>query len=320
MTSNKYDRRDFLKLGGKAALAMGMASFLPHRLLAQQPKGKHLVILHTNDVHSQIDPFPANHPRFANKGGAARRASLVSRIRKQYDNNVLLLDAGDMFQGTPYFNFYKGEVELKTMSDMGYDAGTMGNHDFDNGVDGLASVLHFANFPLLVANYDLSRTPLAGKTKPYQVFVKDGIRVGVFGLGIELDGLVSKKMYQETVYLDPIETAQKMADKLRNEERCDLVIALSHLGYNYERNPEKVSDLKLAAATKGIDLIIGGHTHTFMEQPTQVKNAAGQVVLVTQAGFGGLQLGRVDFFLEEPKGKKDKKTSQYRWTSEGYWV
>lgn len=259
---------------------------------------KRITILHTNDVHSQIDPYEPTHPMYPNMGGAAKRATLVAQIRKE-NPNTLLLDSGDIFQGTPYFNFYGGELEMKLMSMMKYDAATLGNHDFDGGIDGLLAQMPNTQFSLLSANYDFSNTVMAPYVKPYQVFVKDGIRIGVFGLGIELKGLVDPRMYKETKYNNPIETAQDTSRKLKQEERCDLVICLSHMGYRYEH--DKVSDEVLAAQTQDIDLIIGGHTHTLMETPATVLNKNGKEVIINQVGYKGVFMGRIDFFFDEGK-------------------
>ncbi|SHI97378.1 5'-nucleotidase [Mesonia phycicola] len=257
---------------------------------------KHITILHTNDVHSHIQPFPVDDAKYPNLGGVSRRYTLIESIRKE-NPNTLLLDAGDIFQGTPFFNFYGGELEFKLMSKLKYDAATLGNHDFDNGIDGLNAQLPHANFSFISSNYNFTNTVLDGKVKDYQIFTKDGVKIGVFGLGIELDGLVSKKNYKETKYLNPVEIAQEMTKKLKQEEKCDLVICLSHLGYSYKHN--KISDLKLAEQTKDIDLIIGGHTHTFLEKPTIVENMIGKKVLVNQTGWAGVNLGRIDFYLDE---------------------
>lgn len=264
---------------------------------------KHLTILHTNDVHSYIDPFPPDHPKNPNKGGVARRAALIESIRQE-NPNVLLLDAGDIFQGTPYFNYYGGALELKLMSMMNYDLATLGNHDFDNGIDGFYSQMPNANFDFVSANYDFKNTVLNGIVKPYKIFNKAGIKVGVFGLGVELAGLVDKKNYKETVYNDPIGISQDIVNTLKNHEKCDLIICLSHIGYDYKNDVNKVSDLKLAAATKDIDLIIGGHTHTFLDKPTVMKNAEGKDVLVNQTGCYGINLGRIDFYFDN-----DRQTS-----------
>lgn len=229
-------------------------------------------------------------------GGAAKRAHLVAQIRAE-NPNTLLLDAGDIFQGTPYFNFYGGDVEYKVMSLMQYDAATLGNHDFDNGLEGLLAQVPNKNFDWLSANYDFSQTDLAPYVKPYKIINKGGVRIGVFGLGIELNGLVDPRMYGKTLYLDPIDTAHKIVRELKAENGCDLVICLSHLGYAYKS--DKVSDQVLAAETEDIDLIIGGHTHTLLPQPQIFKNKAGQEVFINQVGYKGTHLGRVDFYLSD---------------------
>lgn len=257
---------------------------------------KHITILHTNDVHSHIDAFPNDHADFPGLGGLARRAGLVDSIRKE-NPNTLLFDAGDIFQGTPYFNFYGGELEFKLMSMLNYDATTIGNHDFDNGIDGLLAQMPYAKFNFITSNYDFSNTVLNGLTQPYKIYEQDGIRIGVYGLGIKLDGLVTKKLYKETVYLDPFELAMDTEQKLKKEERCDLVICLSHLGYEYD-TINKPDDLKLAKKTRFTDLIIGGHTHTFLEKPTVVTNAIGRDILVNQVGCFGVNIGRIDFYFD----------------------
>lgn len=289
-------RRKFIQQSGASALFLGVGSLGLQSFVKEG--SKHITILHTNDVHSHIEPFPANAPRNANMGGAARRATLIEGIRQE-NPNTFLFDAGDMFQGTPYFNYYGGELEFKLMSIMGYDAATIGNHDFDAGIEGLHKQLPHAKFDLLSANYDFSNTVMHTKVKPYKVFVKDGIKIGVFGLGIELNGLVDPKMYKETTYIDPVSIAQDTSRMLNDEEKCDLVVCLSHLGYNYKKNSDKISDLKLASLTNGIDLIIGGHTHTFLKKPTVMKNNLGKNMLINQVGWGGINLGRIDFYFSE---------------------
>lgn len=290
------NRRKFIQNTGATAAFLSFGSLSLQSF--GKPTTKHITILHTNDVHSHIEPFPANDSKYANIGGVARRASLVNSIRKE-NPNTLLLDAGDIFQGTPYFNFYGGELEFKLMSLLKYDAATIGNHDFDNSIEGLYKQLPNASFDLLSANYDFKNTVMDTHVKPYKVFIKDGIRIGVFGLGIELDGLVDKRMYKETKYNDPVSVAQDMSRILNEEENCDLVICLSHLGYNYKRNHTKISDLKLASLTKGIDLIIGGHTHTFLKKPTVTKNSEGKNMLINQVGWAGINLGRIDFYFDD---------------------
>lgn len=309
-------RRDFIQKTVASSALLGVGGLAPlYSATPQVPLSsfksadiKHLTILHTNDVHSYIDPFPANHPRNPNMGGVARRAALIETIRKE-NENVLLLDAGDIFQGTPYFNYYGGALEFKLMGMMRYDLATIGNHDFDNGIDGLYSQLPNANFEFVSANYDFKNTVLDGHVKPYKIFNKAGIKVGVFGLGIQLEGLVDKKNYKETVYNDPLEIAKDMSRILKHEQKCDLVICLSHIGYKYKDEPEKISDTKLATLTRDIDLIIGGHTHTFLDKPSVLKNLDGKEVLVNQVGCYGLNLGRIDFYLDNDKAKSSQGKS-----------
>lgn len=277
----------FLSLGG-----ISLSSF-------DSKKTKRITILHTNDTHSHIESFPMTDAKYPGQSGVARRATIIDKLRSE-NPNTLLLDAGDMFQGTPYFNFYGGELEFKMMNLLKYDAATIGNHEFDNGVDGLAKQAPIAQFDIINANYDFKNTLMDGFTKPYKVYVKDGIKIGVFGVGIKLEGLVNKREYGETIWHHPVEVAQDMSRILREEEKCDLVICLSHLGFRY-KNEDLTSDLDLAASTKGIDLIIGGHTHTFLDQPVVVKNAEGKDVIVNQAGCYGLRMGQIDFFFEDSK-------------------
>ena len=295
-------RSHFIKTAAAASLAIGSLTSLTNS------NKKSVTILHTNDTHSRIDPFPADDKNYPNCGGIVQRLNMIQKIRRETEH-VLLLDAGDIFQGTPYFNLYRGEVELKAMSAMSYDAATMGNHDFDAGLDGFEKVLRLANFPFLCANYDFTNTPLAGKTEPYHVFVKDQFRIGVFGIGVNLKGLVAAKLYGETQYLDPIAKAQEQADFLRENEKCHLVICLSHLGFTPKLNP--MCDKVLASSTHGIDCIIGGHTHTFMQKPENFKNLKGESVIVNQVGWAGLVLGRLDFFFDEDSNVNDQTYFSY---------
>ena len=241
-------------------------------------------------------------------GGTARRAGLIGQIRAEQEH-LLLLDAGDIFQGTPYFNRFGGEIEFKLMSLMKYDAATMGNHDFDNGLAGFHQQLPHANFPFLVANYDFSRTELAKTTRPYKIFKKGGLKIGVFGIGIALKGLVDPKNYGDTIVLDPVQKANETAAILKNDHHCDLVICLSHLGYKYRNN--NISDQLLAKNTRNIDLIIGGHTHTFMDIPEDVVNLDGKITTINQVGFAGINLGRIDYYFEPQKGKSMKIAAPY---------
>lgn len=302
----KINRRNFLKTGGMVAAAAALNLNALDAIAAGDVVK--LTILHTNDVHSRIEPFPMDGSKFAGLGGTARRSALIKSIRAK-ENNVLLFDAGDIFQGTPYFNKYGGELEIKLMSEMKYDAATMGNHDFDNGLAGFYKQLPHANFPILCSNYDFSNTLLNKSTLPYQVFKKQGIKIGVFGIGIKLAGLVGDINYGDTVFLDPVKTANQTASLLKNDLKCDLVICLSHLGYKYDSDRD--SDQVLAKNTRNIDLIIGGHTHTFMEQPEDVLNLDGKITSINQVGFAGINLGRLDYYFERYKGKRIKTAAPY---------
>ena len=294
------NRRKFIKNFGLGAVGLTMIN---HELIAQEDV-KRITILHTNDMHSRIEPFSSGS--FKGIGGMAQRSSIINEIRKK-EKNVLLFDAGDIFQGTPYFNFYGGELEFKLMSQMKYDAATLGNHDFDNGLDGLKKQLKHASFPFVCANYDFSRTILKNSFKPYKIFLKDGIKIGVFGIGVELNGLVPKELYKETKYLDPVVEANKISDKLKNKIGCDLIVCLSHLGLMYNSN--KVSDLVIAQKSKHIDLIIGGHTHSFLEKPILETNLDGKKVIINQVGWGGINIGKIDFIFKQNKTNFDVKNS-----------
>jgi 5'-nucleotidase len=288
-------RREFIKSTAAGTTLLGIGGLSLSSFTSVETKK--ITILHTNDTHSQIDPFPANHPKNPNMGGVARRAAIVEQIRKS-EENVLLLDAGDIFQGTPYFNYYGGELEFKLMSMMKYDLATIGNHDFDNGVNGLFAQLPHASFEFVSSNYDFKNTVMDTHVKPYKVFKKAGLKIGVFGLGIELKGLVDKNLYKETVYHNPIEIATDITKQLKDVEKCDLIICLSHLGFEYKNDAEKPSDIMLARKTKDIDLIIGGHTHTFLDKPIVEKNLDGKEVIVNQVGAYGVNLGRIDFYFD----------------------
>ncbi|HTF04527.1 MAG TPA: metallophosphatase [Bacteroidia bacterium] len=293
----KQSRREFLQTltGAGALLGLGFLSSSFTANTAKKAGKVKIVILHTNDVHSHLEPFPTNDPKYAGLGGVERRAALIRSIRAK-EPNVILLDAGDIFQGTPYFNMYGGEVEMKLMSSMGYDASAIGNHDFDGGLDNLAKQLNHATFPLLCANYDFTGTPMEGKTIPYKIFEKEGVKIGVFGLGIEMAGLVDSRLYGKTVYLDPIIKAAEMVKELRDNQKCDVVVCLSHLGFKYEN--DKVSDMELAKKSRGIDVIIGGHTHTFLDKATIVKNRESEDVAVAQVGWAGIRLGKIEILTD----------------------
>jgi len=264
-------------------------------LLAQEDNRQKLTILYTNDTHARLDPFPANAKQFAGLGGIARRANLIRRIREQ-EKNLLLLDAGDVFQGTPWFDVYGGEVDLKLMSEIKYDAMAVGNHEFDLGLEALAEAAENADFPLLAANYSVNNTPLSSVVRRFEIKSIAGLRVGIFGLGIELPGVVDPKLYGSVRSRDVEVWANGMVTSLRRYHNCDLIICLSHIGYEYPDS--RIDDLTVARKVGGIDLIIGGHTHTFLDQPTSIINPEGTRTLVTQMGHSGIRLGRLDIDID----------------------
>jgi 5'-nucleotidase len=304
-------RRTFLG----ASVAAGLSFSLPRSLqmlaapraalwspLLEPVKGETLItVLHTNDTHSQIDPILDNDKTYPGKGGVARRATLVKRIRKE-NPNTLLIDGGDVLQGTPYFNFYKGEVEYKAMSLIGYDAGTIGNHEFDNGVEMLAKAMQFADFDIISTNYDVRGSALESKVKPHALKVVGGVRVGLFGLGIRPEGLITADNFKPVKYLDPVRATRDVVQLLREQEHCSLVLGMSHLGYypNPERE-ETIGDTQVAAQVDGIDFIASGHTHTFMERPVLQKSPSGHNTVIFQVGRSGIYVGRVDFTVRDGK-------------------
>jgi 5'-nucleotidase len=280
------NRRKFIYNSSFASLSvMGLNSC---NLLDNDVK---LTILHTNDVHSQIEPFPLNHNEYPNRGGFARRANIFKDLMK-INPNTLIFDAGDIFQGTPYFNFFKGDLELNLMKKMGYNAATIGNHEFDAGLNSLKKNILNNNFQFISSNYNFDNTELEGLVSKYKVYRRQGIKIGVFGLGIELKGLVNSSLYRETKYYDPVEIANEMTRKLK-EKKCDLIICISHLGHTYQN--DKISDLKLGKLTSDIDLIIGGHTHTLLKKPEIIKNSKNEDVIINQVGSNGVYVGKIDF-------------------------
>lgn len=297
------NRREFLKYTlGTTAVLCGLNSYSENLQLLNKKGFKKLTILYTNDQHSRIEPFPENDPKYANEGGFSKRASSIDKIRS--DNaNVLLLDAGDIFQGTPYFNYFSGELEYKLMSIMKYDAVTFGNHDFDLGSENILKQMPHATFDFINCNYNFDDTALVKNKRifPYKIYNKSGLKIGVLGVGIDLENLVDKKYCQGIVYSDPIVNANKWAAVLKNDEKCDYVICLSHLGFRYDNS--KVSDLVLASQSENIDLIIGGHTHTFLDKPEVVKNLSAKEVLVTQVGWAGIWLGKIELYFSQEHRK-----------------
>ena len=281
------NRRKFIYNSSLASLSvMGLNS------CNLSSKNLKITILHTNDVHSQIEPFPSNHNLYPNKGGFARRANLINETIN-LNPNTLIFDAGDIFQGTPYFNFFQGDLELSLMKKMGYNAATIGNHEFDAGLKTLKQNIINNDFQFISSNYDFTNTELEGLIDKYKIYNKAGVKIGVFGLGIELNGLVNPLLYNETKYYDPVDIAKDMTSKLKFEEKCDLVICISHLGHQYQI--DKISDTKLAKLTSNIDLIIGGHTHTLLKEPLILNNSLGEEVIINQVGSSGVFVGRIDF-------------------------
>lgn len=300
-------RKEFLKRAGyitAGSLVPGLTG--QHFIRKLTPPD--ISILYTNDTHARLDPFPKNSTEFAGLGGIARRASLVKKVRAQ-QKNVLLLDAGDVFQGTPWFDVYGGSVDLKLMTEMKYDAMAVGNHEFDRGPDGFAEAAQKAGFPILAANYNVEGTPMNPYVQRYLVREMDGFRVGIFGLGIQLEGVVSKELYGDVVYRNPQIWANGLVRSLREFHMCDYVICLSHLGYKYESN--RIDDLTLAKNVSGIDLIIGGHTHTFLDVPTAVTNPDGDTTFVTQMGHSGVRIGRADLRFTDQTRKPEVDFQYY---------
>jgi len=259
---------------------------------------KSLVVLQLNDTHSRLEPFPDNQPSYPNRGGMVRLDNYADQVRKE-TKNVLLFHCGDLVQGTPYFNWYKGDAEIAVANLMKTDAACLGNHEFDNGMESLAKMVKQAKFPFVATNLDLSGTPLDGLTKKYLIIKRNGIKIGIIGLTISPEGLVSKSNSMGVKYLDPVESANTMATFLKEKKKCDLIICLSHLGY-YPKE-ERMGDITIAKKSRYIDVILGGHTHTFMTEPDKVSNTDGQEVVINQTGAYGIYFGRLNITMEEKK-------------------
>jgi 5'-nucleotidase len=292
MTKNKNirDKSNLVPLQGLGFLFL---LFFSIAVFAGQ-KAK-LVILHTNDTHSQVEPTEKSNLETADMGGYARRTGVIQKIRTE-EKNVLLLDAGDFSQGTPYFNFYNGRVEIDAMNRMKYDAGTLGNHEFDNGIDTLAVILKKAQFPMLSSNYKLEKTPLAGILKPWIIIEKEGLRIGIMALNVDPKSLIIENNYKGMEYEDPIEKANEISTMLKKKEKCDVIICLSHLGADTTKL--EVNDFEIAHKTRYIDLIIGGHSHSMITNTTE-HNAADKPIVIAQMAKSGLYLGRVDLEFEK---------------------
>lgn len=296
MAEYGYNRRQFIRELGISAGAIGLSAYFPTYLHARGVTYR-LSIMHTNDTHSRIDPYPEGSS-MAGMGGISARMDLLNTIRSESKRSILL-DAGDFFQGTPYFNFYQGEVEIRAMQQLGYDAATLGNHDFDGGMDNLFTQLSRAKFPVVCANYSFGRHALAQRCQSAVVIRRDPLKIGVFGLGINPSGLIPPALVPHLTYVDPFEAARRQAQRLRTIYGCHMVICLSHLGLGYA--DYRPSDRRLAQTVPGIDLIVGGHTHSFLDQAEVYTNPIGQRVYVVQAGHSGLRLGKVDWDIKVGK-------------------
>jgi 5'-nucleotidase len=287
------DRKTFLKQSALAGAGLALTGLKPMLGYSGNPGMKLITIMHTNDTHARIDPFPAGSGTYAGLGGAARRMALVNKLREKNPHN-LLLDAGDTFQGTPYFNYYNGALDFKLMSMMGYDASTIGNHEFDNAVSGFVDVAPKANFPFVSSNYDYINAPEMRRfIREYIIKYVNGVKIGIFGLGVDFKNLVLPHLHEGVRYFDPVFVSRQMVQRLKRGERCDLVICLSHIGYQYADG--RVSDTVVANEVDGIDLIIGGHTHTLLDEPVIVEKAGKDPTIISQVGHAGVVLGQIDF-------------------------
>lgn len=299
-------RRTFIKQASLLGLGYSFTGRLIHSAGKEPPAS--VTILYTNDTHARLEPFPENSRQFAGLGGIAKRASLIKKIRYEQEH-VLLLDAGDVFQGTPWFDVYGGSVDFELMTQMGYDAMAIGNHEFDRGLDGFAEAANKAGFPFLAANYLARNTPMNPFLQDQIVKEFDGFRIGIFGLGIKLNGIVDPSLSGDVRSFDPVRTAERSVESLRHFYSCDYIICLSHLGYKQELGG--IGDEMLAAVVSGIDLIIGGHTHTFMDKPVSLKNPSGTTTWITQMGHSGVRLGRIDLSVADPKIIGDISSQYY---------
>lgn len=259
-----------------------------------------LVVLHTNDTHSTIMPLSRNlgDTMLAGRGGYLRRMELLRRERAA-EPGLLLFDSGDFSQGSPYYTLFKGDVEVELMNRMGYDAATIGNHEFDFGLDNLARLLRKAEFPVVCANYDFSGTPVAGLVKPYVILHRNGLKIGVFGVSPRLEGLVAADNYRGVGYTDPVEAARSTARLLKRQKHCDVIVCLSHLGW--AQMPADVDDSAMIAGSKYIDLVLGGHSHSYFERLEYVSDANGRRVPVDQNGKHGVFVGKVEMTIRSKR-------------------
>lgn len=267
-------------------LWLGFALSFAYTVSAQD--NKQLIILQTSDVHSRLEPINQKGDRNYGEGGFVRRATFLDRLRKDH-KNIVLFDCGDFSQGTPYYNMFRGEVEIKLMNAMGYDVVTIGNHEFDFGLDNMARLFRMAEFPVVCANYDLEATVLKDIVKPYVILERDGLKIGVFGLGIQPEGMIQGDKCEGVIYKDPIRVSNDVAGLLK-AKGCDLVVCLSHLGIQM--------DERLVARTRHIDVVLGGHSHTLMKGPKKYLNMDGKEVSIMHSGKSGVRVGRLDLTLK----------------------
>ena len=294
-------------------IGMLLASFVmqPAAVLAKVPKQakaqkeakvvKQLVVLHTNDTHSCVMPINPNlaDTAMANRGGFLRRVAMIQEERKA-NPDLLLFDSGDFSQGSPYYSLFKGDVEVGLMNEMKYDAATIGNHEFDFGIDNMVRIFKMAKFPIVCSNYDFTGTPLADIVKPYAIIYRKGVKIGVFGLGPELKGLVTEANYGSIKYEDPIAKANEMVNILKKQEKCDVIICISHLGLDIDG----IDDTEMVSGTRDIDLVLGGHSHTYFKQLQYRKNLDGREVPVDQNGKSAIWVGKMILKLVKNTSKK----------------
>lgn len=249
---------------------------------------KKVIVLGTNDTHSRIEPLPNSDKKYAGFGGVSARAAFIDQVRKD-NENVLLFDAGDFVQGTPYFNLFHGKVEAQAMNLMKYDAGTIGNHEFDYGLDTMKVIFKSLNYPIVCCNYDFSNTVLKNEVKPYVILKKFGLKIGVIGVSVDPEGLIQKDKYEGMIFKPIISSVNFYAKILKESKKCDVIICLSHIGYD--------TDLALARDSRYVDIIIGGHSHTYMEKPEVVTNLDNKDVLIFQTGKNGAYINKFEIDL-----------------------
>lgn len=258
---------------------------------------KHLEVLHTNDTHSCIMPLNPNlaDTAVAGRGGFLRRVAMIKEERAK-NPDLLLIDSGDFSQGSPFYTMFKGDVEVGLMNLMGYDAVTIGNHEFDFGLENMARIFKMAKFPVVCANYDFTGTCVEGLVKPYVIIKRNGLKIGLFGLSPQLEGLVDLSKCKGVTYLDPIEVGNRVAAELKHDKRCDIVICVSHLGW---LRPDEMGDQKLLASSKDIDLVLGGHSHSYFKDLRYVNNANGKAVPVDQNGKNAMYVGKLTLSFDK---------------------